>query len=778
MDHRRWLSAAGAMLLAAGWLRAAPPAGLDTFTGEATVLLSGALEKGSKDKPSPADLELYLRCRDGKWQADVLGWSQFFVRGEMSVRSYNAVDHEGQLTRAGAAGGEMKLAVAMDVGPDYKSLPGGPADYQITLRRDGDLLSGAYKGTFGDVPREGKASGTLTSGFWPPAAKGFEPLKADEHPRLIFRAANLAELRRKAATPEGKAILARLRELLGGRFTLWHAAGRGLLYQLDGDKTDADKARALVDRIVVERAKDELNRGLWWGAPEIANHAPAVAAVALAYDLAGAGWDADYRRRIAGLIEQEMMFLIRGGGREYEPCARMGGYALQAGCAALAALSIIGDARDHLPPETKSLALAEPAVRQRVAEWKKASDAHVAAGSTTDAAAWALRIATRRLRRVFSDAGGFGDHGFSHEGDRFSRTPVAMGLLPAMVAFRSAAGADLAGAVGGQWLLLRRAMECLPTDKGCVYPARDRYGGGVAPAACGGDFATGFGLCPEDLRPAALWCWKRWFGAPAFDIALPHQAAHAMAGWPIGVKEARPEGLLPLTLHDRRMGYFVFRSGWRDDANDNIATLHLSRTGGAMGGLPLVVWALGGAYELTPHDVSKLRPGGPPPALDRVLSPFSGLAWYGMDVAGFEAAPDGASVVAMTQKTPGAEHKASVAVDYSGLSGSLVLIAVADVWKRQEAAENPAEAAEIAALLGTAVEDPTKAPPRVETTAAGRGAARAIMIPTRSDRRFQVVTFQAGQPPAFRVEGRGLEAAVTVGRRTVRFDGARIVLGK
>ncbi|KPJ75484.1 MAG: hypothetical protein AMS14_03485, partial [Planctomycetes bacterium DG_20] len=50
---------------------------------------------------------------------------------------------------------------------------------------------------------------------------------------------------------------------------------------------------------------------------------------------------------------------------------------------------------------------------------------------------------------------------------------------------------------------------------------------------------------------------------------------------------------------------------------------------------------------------------------------------------------------------------------------------------------------------------------------------------TGGDDFFVVVTFQRRAPPRVRVEGKGLEAAVTVGRQTVRFDAgppARVVL--
>ena len=37
------------------------------------------------------------------------------------------------------------------------------------------------------------------------------------------------------------------------------------------------------------------------------------------------------------------------------------------------------------------------------------------------------------------------------------------------------------------------------------------------------------------------------------------------------------------------------------------------------------------------------------------------------------------------------------------------------------------------------------------------------------------MTVQKGPAPAVKVEGKGLDAVVTVGRQTVRFDGGKIV---
>ena len=43
---------------------------------------------------------------------------------------------------------------------------------------------------------------------------------------------------------------------------------------------------------------------------------------------------------------------------------------------------------------------------------------------------------------------------------------------------------------------------------------------------------------------------------------------------------------------------------------------------------------------------------------------------------------------------------------------------------------------------------------------------------------FVVITFQRGEAPQVKVKGKGLDAVVTVGGRTVRFDGKKIVLAE
>lgn len=113
---------------------------------------------------------------------------------------------------------------------------------------------------------------------WAQPVKGYEAPKPGEHPRLFFRKADVPKLREKAKTPEGQAIVERLRYLLNGgdgeslptvyseadkaydpdakrvfrepgAFTISHPVGYGMLYQLTGEQKYAELAKEALDKL-------------------------------------------------------------------------------------------------------------------------------------------------------------------------------------------------------------------------------------------------------------------------------------------------------------------------------------------------------------------------------------------------------------------------------------------------------------------------------------------------------------------------------------------------
>ncbi|MEI7833571.1 MAG: hypothetical protein WCJ56_10290, partial [bacterium] len=161
---------------------------------------------------------------------------------------------------------------------------------------------------------------------WEKNVADFVPVAPGEHPRLLFRKADLPGLKARAETPEGKAILARLRETLGGgeempkilnpakesyssdsasspelkqegAYTIGHAAGFGFLYQLTGDKKYADLSRQCVE-IAMKGQRDRDDRYSLIGYADDAQlrAAPTLGIYAMAYDFCYDAWPEDFRK--------------------------------------------------------------------------------------------------------------------------------------------------------------------------------------------------------------------------------------------------------------------------------------------------------------------------------------------------------------------------------------------------------------------------------------------------------------------------------------------------
>ena len=146
---------------------------------------------------------------------------------------------------------------------------------------------------------------------WSVGVKNFEPPKPGEHPRLLFRRGDLPALRKKARTPEGKAIIKRLRVLLDGKagqtmttlfrsqdktpdgpgvYTIGHAAGYGLLYQLTGDRKYAEFGRQCFEKALGGTPDRDGRYGFRKpGGPLRAG--PSVGWYAVGYDLCYDGWE-------------------------------------------------------------------------------------------------------------------------------------------------------------------------------------------------------------------------------------------------------------------------------------------------------------------------------------------------------------------------------------------------------------------------------------------------------------------------------------------------------
>ncbi|MBM4019069.1 MAG: hypothetical protein FJ288_12200 [Planctomycetes bacterium] len=176
------------------------------------------------------------------------------------------------------------------------------------------------------------ADGSPQSDGWPAPVPGFKAPLPGEHPRLLFRKTDIASLKARAKTPEGQAIIKRLRVCLNGSdgesmpekfgvkgpvdkdgagplegappgiFIFSHVAGYGMLYVLTGDKKYADPGRECMEKSL-EGYRDRDQRYSFKAPYGALRAGPSLGWTALGYDLCYDGWDDAYRRKVADAIQ-------------------------------------------------------------------------------------------------------------------------------------------------------------------------------------------------------------------------------------------------------------------------------------------------------------------------------------------------------------------------------------------------------------------------------------------------------------------------------------------
>ncbi|MFM2055445.1 MAG: hypothetical protein RL456_3482 [Pseudomonadota bacterium] len=462
--------------------------------------------------------------------------------------------------------------------------------------------------------------------------------KPGEHPRLFFRAADVPELRKRAQTPEGKAIVARLKVLLGGgeamptaynpatkaydkayeapvgAFTNSHAAGFGFLYQLTGEKKYADLAKQCVEKAFAgQRNYDD--RYSWVKPGGALRAGPSIAQFALAYDLCYEGWDTEFRGKVAKALEtynggdKNMTIEALAKGARQHPGSNHWGYV---GGAGIALMAIMGDP-----------GVDQGRVQALLADNRKA------------------------IERQLSE--GWGDKGWYVEGDGCAAISSDTILIPALQAYRVCLGLDYtAKTTTAHWMTLRWIYL---TINGAI-PARGTYehnNWARKQLSGSGQFVQGFGILSAEQKPALLWTYEREFkaadekaGAPYDTISpYPHRAILAMVNWPFGTPAKNPAEVLPKAVQDSKYGFYMFRNRWQDGEDTLVTALPKGTKGNyAVPGGDIMVWA-----------------GGKKPTLGKLTG----------DTTHFEATATGGQVVTSGQ---------ALACDFGPASGAEAVIAV------------------------------------------------------------------------------------------------------
>jgi hypothetical protein len=435
---------------------------------------------------------------------------------------------------------------------------------------------------------------------WPADVPDFTAPKPGEHPRLFFRKSDVAELRRRAATPEGQAIVRRLRFLLNGgdgetmptakrpvdaafgdqskpvplppgAYTIGHAAGYGMLYQLTGDKKFAELGKQCFEwAFDGVRDRDDKGRYSWKKPTGALRCGPSLAAYAIGYDLCYDGWDENFRRKVT----EAFMNYNEGPHESLESCAlgkrqnpKSNHWGAEIG-AGLALLAIAGD---------------PGADDARVKQW--------------------LAGNAKCVQRLLTE--GWGDHGFFAEGDGPGSISSDTAFIPMLQAWRVAGGKDfITPRPNAQWMTLKWAMLTLPGAKP-AFPLRGTYGHNVfsrTGLSGSGTFAQGFGAIADEFKPALLWTYNHTFkssddkaGAPCDTISdYPHRAVLALVNWPFGMAGQNPGDVLPRAVADKHFGFYMFRNRWQDEKDIVVTALTKSAKGNySVPGGEIMVWGLG-----------------------------------------------------------------------------------------------------------------------------------------------------------------------------------------
>jgi len=189
--------------------------------------------------------------------------------------------HAGYVSKSTITPDTITLELDVDMRPDTWAREGF-GRYAITLKKNGpDRFTGQYTGSFKGVAIKGLADASVL-----PAAKTYQPpIALGEHPRLLFREADLPALRAKAKTPFGQACIKSLEE----RAAKDDLLAMSILFQLFGDKDLPRRAMPVVEKIIKQGlVSDQFGN----------NVGERTMPAAVAYDCFYDAWPADFREKV------------------------------------------------------------------------------------------------------------------------------------------------------------------------------------------------------------------------------------------------------------------------------------------------------------------------------------------------------------------------------------------------------------------------------------------------------------------------------------------------
>jgi hypothetical protein len=733
-----------------------------TLSGNIRITLKNGLWKPRAEKPVYQDITLDLVCEKNNCESEIWG----------HAAKFNHSDHDGTvelihldpppapLKKGGVRGINVlvdqvwRLQVNLNIRPDPWRPLEATANYQIDLMGNKNQLIGNYSGTFNEQPVSGEIEAEIQP-HWPKKISNHQPIQPREHPRLIFRQQQLPRLREKAKTDYGQAILAQLKIALDSEIEYdgykpnggYHAAGHCFLSLLNNDRQAAETAWQIVE-------KSMNNPG-----PRLLEQAPIVAGIALAYDLCYHAWDENRLQKITSWLAQESHILIEGmPDRGWNPNSWSNWSARARGAAGLATLAIMLE-----PPEFFAQSNLEPTDSWRL-----------------------LKISERNVKRLLKI--GIGDRGFGTEGDHYTTEPLVLTIIPFLQAYQNVLGQDLISNSSAEWFLPQYIMRMVESNGELSFPAYGRHRAGPG----GSLFALGWETVPEKFLPAVQWFFQQhfgWQGDRSFGIGTygPYEAAFALMGYRDDIVPKNPGEILGHVLVDEQKGFYVFRDRWQD-SNDFVASIYLKQEPlKASWSFPdtgsFRIWGLGGKW-------AKAGPSHPDPKNENVVAIANQPADAWQDAKGaqlifFDSSPDGSGVVSFRHYN----WLRSFAVDYSGASGVPGLFVVVDkfdpednqsdekTWRMHTEGDVSIQGQSftIQSNSGSTMQATFVTPDGVNIAFEPEETGGVIRA-TGGDEFFLVMTVQKGLPPEVEISGRGLNAQVQVGDRTISFQDEKIGL--
>ncbi len=844
----------------------------DALSGEVTLILEGALtnDVGGRN-PARREFHVHGGIRDGGW-SEAWGYAQTF----------NSAYHDATVTRSEILGDTVRLTLEARVRPDMW-IAGGRGEWTLELRRtpspDGrvesehtilrtqaarEVWEGTYRGAFSRNDDTFTAEGRVTGVVWDSRESRRErPFRGfDERPRLLFRAEDLDDLKRRADTPLGRALIEAMVEAHG-------PIGPAVAYRLTGDREHAMEAgvrmRAEVDDGVRTWEQRE-HQSVWW--------AERAMRVAFAHDLCHDTWHPetrtyaeDYMRRVSN------WFLHQPWRSGSGPVTTPGAYladTMYAG-SGIAAMGLVGLRADPPRPPTAAGGIAG-ALQERFGAADGRTPEQMIADYEQALARW--RESGGINLKYLQDA---------RRGRHYTSLSLALGIgeggsagMPNLydldLAWRTMFGTP----VSTRPIVTRAAAEpMVATIMGLPSAGRRRQ---VVPpfapshAHSGAYLSRYYALAEPDLRPAILGYWLQVAEIGVEDLATEAGArrfADTMRGDPLALFHALrhladpPEAAPPSTVaggawESFRDGTYWFRAG---DGPDSIVARFDARRG--RGGGPGAGRGRGpdsGHFEIFgfgQHWVGNHATGGVEarPQFNAVLPDYPVNGWGRGEVIAFDPLPDrqGGAVAfdqspayhrierrevtrTVTRRHGGdmvVEHEVTgmrnaiedlgvqavrgFAADFSGQSGAPALFVVTDritgdhgkEWnliipdlsstgvtidgnrftvRKGDATLSGTFVAPAGVRVDKALRHSTLAFHATSKGGAIQGQRQLVHPFTRDVLRARgpegtegdfvvVMTLQRGDAPEVTYDAPGPDALITVGRRTLRLDGDRIVMG-